>query len=183
MSQVDNFYYGDHQTREEEDTHTQDFLSLLSEANIFLPFTFCSRQGERHTFTGITKNDGQPTRRRIDYVGLPIDWLRANTTSKVIYDFNTVATKADHFPTYAQFKHATTTQLADAPHLRLDKTWIDTTEPLPLAEAVAQLNTCLVPARYLDVHSHRHHIHTFHHEWLDPVPKQKSEAIQPYSTP
>ena len=55
MSQVDNFHYGDHQTREEEDAHTQDFLSLFSEANIFLPSTFCSHTGEIHTFTGITK--------------------------------------------------------------------------------------------------------------------------------
>ena len=183
MAQVDCFHCGDHQTREEEDAHTPDFLSLLSEANIFLPSTFSSHTGERHIFTGFIKKDGQPTQRRIDYVGLPTDWLQATTTSKVIYDFNTVANKADHFPTYAYFKHATTTQLADAPHLRLDKTWIDIREPLPLAEAVAQLCTCPVPAWDQDVHTHRHNIHTFHHDWLDPVPKQKSEAIQPYATP
>jgi hypothetical protein len=183
MSQVDNFHYGDHQTREEDETHTHDFFSFLSEANIFLPSTFSSHQCERHTFTGIIKKDGQPTRRRIDYVGLPIDWLQAKTVSKVIYCFNTVATKADHFSTYAHFQYTTTTQLADAPHLRLDRNWIDTRETLPLSEAVAHLNACPVPAWDLDVHTHRHHIHTFHHEWLDPVPKQKSEAIQSYATP
>ena len=156
---------------------------MLSEANIFLPAAFLSHAGGRHTFTGITNTDGKPTNRRIDYVGLPTDWLQATTTSNVIYDFNTVATKADHFPTCVHFKFITTTQLANSPHLRLDKTWIDTREPLPLAEAVAQLCTCPVPAWDQDVHTHRHSIHTFHHEWMDPVPKQKSDAIQPYATP
>ena len=182
-SQADNFHCGFHQAREEEETHTADVLNLLSEADVFLPAAFLSHTGDRHTFTGITKKDGKPTNRRIDYVGLPTDWLQATTTSNVIYDFNTVATKADHFPTYVHFKFTTTTQLADSPHLRLDKTWIDTREPLPLAEAVAQLCTCPVPAWDQDVHTHRHSIHTFHHDWLDPVPKQKSDAIQPYATP
>ena len=34
----------------------------------------------------------------------------------------------------------------------------------------------------LDVHTHRHSIHTFHHEWLDRLLKRQTEAIQPYAT-
>ena len=67
--------------------------------------------------------------------------------------------------------------------MRLDKTWIDTREPILLAEAVTQLCTRPVPSWDKDVHNHRHSIHTYHHELLDPVPTLKSDAIQPYATP
>ena len=154
----------------------------MAEANVFLPATFPSHTGESHTFTGITKADGKPTKRRVDDVGLPTDWLAATTSSKAIYDFNTVATKADHFPTFADYKLITTTQLADSPHLRLDTTWIDTRESLPLAEAIVQLQSCPVPPWDQDVHTHRHSMHTYHHDAFDNVPKQKSDAVQPYAT-
>ena len=54
----------------------------------FLPAIFPSHARERHTFTGITKADGKPTKRRIDYVGIPIDWLAATSSFKVMCDFN-----------------------------------------------------------------------------------------------
>ena len=93
ISQTDNYHIGDHQAREEEETHSADLFNLLTEAKVFLPATFPSHAGERHNFTGITSAAGKLTKRSIDYVGLPIDWLAATTSSKVIYGFNTSQSK------------------------------------------------------------------------------------------
>ena len=76
----------------------------------------------------------------------------------------------------------TTTQKAEPPHFRRDRTWIDTREQLPLTEAIDQLQKCPVPLWSKDIHIHRHCLHTYYHDALDSVPKEKSEVVQPYAT-
>ena len=94
--------------------YSQEFSIALTykflPVSIFLPTTFKSHTGECHIFPVITKKDGQPVLRRIDYVGLPTDWPVANISSNILYDFDTAATKADHYLVLAEFALATITK-------------------------------------------------------------------------
>ena len=82
---------------EQETIPAEAFHALLAELDMFLPSTFTACH-EGPSVTWIPPH-GEP--RRLDYVALPRSWPCSSVRTKVWADFESLQTKADHYPVVA----------------------------------------------------------------------------------
>ena len=128
------------------DPKAAPFLDFLTSFNLFLPSTFDTWQfGQGATWTHPCGH-----RRRIDYIGLPLEWIFTQGTAWVQDDFETGRGDGDHCPVFIEATLQFTPAPASSKAIHRHAFPRDAFEDLP--EGCLQALPC-IPWSF-DVHSH-----------------------------
>ena len=95
---------GSHQSSGKPTAYADAFVLFLKDASLALPSTFNCHLGDRHTFVGHAIQGETLRKRRIDYVGIPQEWMGAVTLSQVLYHSHVDTHPWRSFPSHCSLR-------------------------------------------------------------------------------